>query len=156
GGFLQSSSDPIVAPVYWAACATINDLRLPYSGAPAAARYIVEHRLDQRQIFAVNPRGFTFHLFAVLPYFPRNFFDNFDAGRSYYRFFRKPESADVSWLGSQIPDVYLYGRKGLEPDAPLPILRGYEVAKVCPGEMFWKDGVHEDESIVIFVRSDRR
>lgn len=61
--------------IYWTACAVRYDVQSTYCGAEAAARYIRQQHLDRQRIGVANDMTI-----AILPYFSRNIFANFDDG----------------------------------------------------------------------------
>lgn len=142
-----------IVHVWWAAIAGWHDWEFPYSGSRDAAAYLHEHGIDQQRIHL-----FKFSTCAVLLYLDRNPFANVApfmpgafwvwtqevfAGQTPMEVVK----GDPPWImvGAQL-------RPAVEPKT-VPPLPGYEVERVFPGRMIWKDGFYRTDSYYLYRRA---
>jgi hypothetical protein len=132
---------------WWSWCAWERDLRGPYTGAPAAARYLREHGLHERRL-----AGAGFWAWAVLPYFDRNIFINHHGGGApaHWRWARRSSPRDwPEHIAADRPEWVLVGDRHTWLS-----FSGYVTEAVFPGEMFFKDRVYESASLILLRRED--
>lgn len=132
----------------WAVGALRHDARRPYSGVPAAAAYLRAHCVDRTRLFAVK-----FHAWGVQAYFPHSILANHDGGRGpayWWWSTRSGTRETLDFVASERPDYLLLGHKFGRPAPP----EGYVTEALFPGQLFWKRGVLEDETLELLRRAD--
>ena len=138
--------------VWWAAMAGWHDWEYPYSGSRDAAGYLQDHGLDKQRIHL-----FKFSTCAVLLYLDRNPFANV-----------APYMPGAFWVWTQAifagqtpaevvkgePPWIMVGAQ-LRPAVELktvPPLPGYEIERIFPGRMIWKDDFYQTDSYYLYRR----
>jgi hypothetical protein len=135
----------------WTVRTAASDIRAPYSGSEALARYLKAHDLQDKRIFAIHWASF-----AVNPYFDRNIIANYSApgNVSYYLWSKKNEMVDnltaIEWLS---PDLVITPIKRPRSERQaFNSLVSYEQRAVFWGELFWKGDVLQPEVYILFER----
>jgi hypothetical protein len=136
--------------VVWTVNAYCYDWVNRYSASRAAAGFITSHLAAGQTI---NAAGFS--SIAILPYFNRNIFANYNGGgpracwlwSTRNNLFRRPEPVQnrgADWLVIGIKD---------RVRQKVPKVPGYRELRYFKGGIFWKDQVFEPDSYLIMVRN---
>jgi hypothetical protein len=138
-----------VVQAVWAANAVAYDIRRPYSGSLALARFLHRPELLHARIHIDG-----FKPVAALPYFQRNIYANLNDGapRAYWSWSthnRLVKDATLVWSGN--PDVVILTNwKNLIPRLWPP---GYSEIARFPGALYWKNRVYEPDTYLVLRRS---
>jgi hypothetical protein len=136
----------------WTFVAVGDDFNGPYSGSKALAQYIKERSLDRLVIF-----GIGFPAVAVLPYFERNIYDNYHAGKnpSYWDWSSKNDMiVDPADIERRQPDYVVVPLKAIGTEAVLKQFPSYRQDSVFHGMLYWKAGGLEPDVYVLLRRAD--
>ena len=142
----------IAIQIVWSAKTYAYDIRRPYSGSLALARFLGTLDLSGARIHIDG-----FKPVAALPYFDRNIYANLNGGenRSYWVWSRSnpllqdPESV---WKGN--PDMAILTKPiHLEWKKPFP---GYRELARFPGGLYWKTRIYEPDTYRLEVRQNGR
>lgn len=136
----------------WTAKTYSYDLRQPYSGSLALARYLKAHDCRGCRIHIDGFRGV-----AVLPYFDRNIFENLNGGgsASYWMWSRSnPILRDPQSVWAGLPDLAIiaYWRNQTPRGWPL----GYREVARFPGGLYWKNRIYEADTYILLAREGGR
>lgn len=140
----------LLTHLYWGLQAVRLEWALHYSSAPQAAQYLRDHPEVRKDL-----AGTMFMCVAVNPYFEENVFSNLDpkdrghfhwATDTYLRF--TPEA-----IARERPKHVLFGRKFIHLPSELPV-DGYELVEEFPGHLIWKDGILEEDTLLLYRRVD--
>ncbi len=140
--------------IIWAVTASVHDLYGPYSGAKDAAVFIKNNVAEDKTIVTVSYGGI-----GILPYFERNIFSNLHGGTppSYFHWSVK-SGMDISdeWMLLHRPDFLLLNLKIPQQNSNLmPIdIEHYVPLKKIPGFLYWKMGIFEEDSYVVYERKN--
>ncbi len=137
-----------------AVAAAAADFVAPYSSSLEAAEYLREKGIDRRTINALD-----IHSFAVLPYFSRNIFANYQArlpgsfwiwsieNEAHYSMNGLTEGQPEYLLHSTKPKIRFLG-------APVGQIPGYQVERVFAGGIIWKQVIIEHDGLILYRRLD--
>jgi len=140
----------LAVQVYWGMICAARDVLYAYSGSQAASRYLAEHRLTDREIYACG-----YSTVSLLPYFPENIFDNYHGKRnpSYYLWAEGNALArPFDHARRQRPEFILVGVK--TPRTKPQRTTGYTLRRRFLGALYWKDGFLEADSFYLYQRID--
>ncbi len=148
--------------LYWAFSAFRYDFSERYSASRDVANYLKANQLDSQKISAVGNRTV-----AILPYFNRNIFANFNSGQKpCYWMWAKSYNLNV-WSYRDTTAGAIHDKVKLAAmdnhalivvsvigdyapaSTPVP---GYELTKLFSGRVYWRDKAVEQESFAIFTR----
>ncbi|MBA2609284.1 MAG: hypothetical protein H0U92_10120 [Actinobacteria bacterium] len=146
----------VAVQLSWTAHSVHYDIKRPYSGAAATARYLkpivaAGGRINTRSIESVS----------VQPYFKSNIFANYDRGRggSYWWWSTRADLHPTpELLITNHPDAIVYGDKqgGLPEPLVRPAFPGYHVGAYLRGALFLKDRFFEQDGFWVFVPDEAR
>jgi hypothetical protein len=144
--------------IWWTAMASWHDWKFPYSGTPAAAQYLRENGIDHERI----------HLFrhstsAVLLYLDRNPFENvasFMPGAFWVwtkgvyegQWPAKVLEGDPPWV---LMSVQMSPKDEEQVGLRAPPIPGYDIERIFPGHMFFKDDYSMTDSYYLYRRVAR-
>ena len=131
--------------IFWAASASISDFQGTYSGGKAIAKYIKSNKLEDKKIYATS-----FWSTTILPYFDENIFDNHNNGGKPSFWLWSPRNNRIQNIETILrdqPDLIIIGRPG-----NLRELRGYEFVDIFKGNLYWKNGIKENNDFALFRR----
>lgn len=136
----------------WTAKTYSYDLRQPYSGSLALARYLKARDCRGCRIHIDGFRGV-----AVLPYFDRNIFENLNGGgsASYWMWSRSnPILRDPQFVWAGAPDLAIITHWSNQIRSSLP--PGYREVARFPGGLYWKNRIYEPDTYILFAREGGR
>jgi hypothetical protein len=131
----------------WAYTAYTKDTRQTYS----AARQVAEHLKSQTLLSPIYATGF--HSIAILPYFDRNIFANYQprhAGAFWDWSRQNMLQQDPELMVLDGPHTIVHGIK-TRFNTTVPVLPGY-TARKFHGSIFWKDRVFEEDSYIVYEK----
>ena len=144
----------IVSQWSWTIQTTTFDWRHNYGGSRDVYVYLKEHGLESKRICAVG-----FHCSAILPYFDRNVFVNWNHGQppsgwwwsTKFHYFDTPDE-----IVRANPDVII---RTLKPplwraNVEAPGYAGYRKVAEATGAIFLHDRIKEDDSFQIWIRNE--
>jgi hypothetical protein len=148
--------------LYWTVSAFRYDFSEKYSASREVANYLKANHLENQKIAAVGNRTI-----AILPYFDRNIFANFNAGQKpCYWVWAESYNPNV-WSNQDTtansmhdkaklaakdsPDLIIASVLGEYDPSNMP-LPGYKLTKFFQGRVHWRDKAGEQESFAIFAR----
>lgn len=144
----------LATQVRWSYRSAISDYHLPYTGAQRAARYMERRFPNEEYVWYMD----SLHGLAVMPYFKKNVFENYNFGRkpTYYDWSWQIDLIQQSqaWIDINDPDILLISlRKPLRNEIrEAPQFNGYKPSEVFAGKMFWKDSIFEDTTFMLYER----
>jgi len=130
--------------IFWAASSSISDFNGTYSGGEAVADYIKANDLEDKKIYATS-----FWSTAIPPYFDENIFDNHNNGEKPAFWFwssRNRRIQDIDTMLKDQPDLIILGRPNRRE------LPGYEFVGIFKGNLYWKNGIKENNDFGLFRR----
>ncbi len=144
--------------LYWASNTINYDVRFPYSGSTDAARYLKSVRADSGTVY-----GFGFSSAALNAYFPKNIYANqARPDGSAFWLWDKSNKVDLEWnkILQGGPDYLVYGYKRFDDGRAKPFNKlvtdgGYSLVHVSNGAIYWKNGLMEPDSYLIYRRNDQ-
>jgi hypothetical protein len=136
----------------WTIAAVRADFAGSYSGSKALAQHIKERSLDRSVIY-----GIGYPTLAVLPYFERNIYDNYHAGKkpSYWDWSSRNDMiVDPAEIERRQPDYVVVPVKATGADAVLNRFPSYRQDSVFHGSLYWKGAALEPDTYVLLRRGD--
>ena len=147
----------IAVQAYWSVAAFATSTRVSYSALPAATAYLEAQGLSRGVVY-----GYFFHAFLVNGFAGRNIFANMNGGRppDFYPWTTEELSREsaASTVNAGVPDVVVITVQhyvGLDNNRIVP-LPGYVRVGYFEGSIIWKDGIYEQDNILIARRADFR
>ncbi|MDP9388999.1 MAG: hypothetical protein M3Q48_14065 [Actinomycetota bacterium] len=141
----------ILVQVAWSAWSARFDYLNPYSGSRELARYIERYRLQESELYATG-----YPSVAVLPYFDHNIFAN-HKGRSKRSFWfwstRNAVVEDPAKILAARPDFVVLSVKVPGQERATDSFSGYRVARIFPGDLWWKNRVMERDAYILLQRT---
>lgn len=124
-----------------------QDYAGPYSGSKDAADYLRAAGADHAHVF-----GVFYSMVAIQAYFDHNIFENWPT--AYHHFSKSEDAAVCSWDGTGSYDYIVVPLVHLHDDPHTSDLQnhGYFPVHVSPGYNFFKNGVSQTETFVIYRR----
>ena len=153
--------------VFYAAAATLRDIREPYSAGPAAAQVLAA--LRQPQDGAIAAAGIK--TFAVQPWFETNVFANYQEGAASPAYYTWRTGEDFKTFATldRWHATANSGRYGVlllsldfmsadEIDRYVGVARGAGFCKSAelPGNLIWKSYARESDAMLVFTRCTAR
>jgi hypothetical protein len=140
--------------IYWAARTAVFDFRFPYSGSRDLALYLREVGLDRSSIF-----GFGAKSISLLPYFDRNVFANYHAGKlpAFWLWSTQNDmDRHIDRIGSDRPASVIVSVPR-ESDAHVAAVRqtlikdGYQLKRRFNGALYWKSWIIENDTYEVWT-----
>ena len=144
----------VASQLNWTIQTVAYDWTQNYGGARGVALFLKKEGLDSKRIIAVG-----FHCSAILPYFDRNIFMNWNDGKSpagwwWSTRFKYFDASDE--IVAAKPDVII---RTLKPPiwravVPQPGYIGYRKVTEATGGIFLQDRIKEEDSFQIWIRNE--